>query len=383
MKLVIEMKAIVNGKIVTPQEVLSHKVLVFDRGKIIDICNEVPHGAEIIDAKGMIVAPGFVDVHIHGSMGYDVMDGTVTAVKAISAGIAKYGTTSFLPTTMTMGKALIYQSLEVIRGLQGEKMAGAQVLGAHLEGPFINTTYKGAQNATFVVAPDYEWIHDFSDVIKLVTYAPEMDPHFEFTKKVKAETGITLSIGHSNATYKQALAAIDEGCSHVTHLFNGMPSLHHRDPGIVGAALTTDVFTELIADKVHVSEHLFQFVLDNKGVEHVVLITDSMRAGCMKAGTYDLGGQKAHVCEGVARLSDGTLAGSVLTLNKAVNHFYEETNATLPEVFRCASLNPATSINIDDHKGSLEIGKDADIICLDEAFNCHLTIVCGEIVYKL
>lgn len=377
------MKAIVNGKIVMPEEVLVNKVLVFDKGKIIGIVDEVPNGAEVIDANKMIVSPGFVDVHIHGSMGHDVMDGTVTAIKEISAGIAQYGTTSFLPTTMTMAKDDVYQSLEVIRALQGEEIEGAGVLGAHLEGPFINVKYKGAQNEKFVVTPDYEWIHDFSDVIKLVTYAPEMDANLEFTKRVKAETGITLSIGHSNATYTQAMDAINQGCSHVTHLFNGMPSIHHRDPGIVGAALTTDVFTELIADKVHVSEHLFQFVLDNKGTKHVVLITDSMRAGCMKDGTYNLGGQQAHVCEGVVRLEDGTLAGSVLTLNKAVHNLYEKTDATLPEVVRYASLNPAISIKVDDHKGSLEIGKDADIIFLDDDFNCHLTIVCGEIVYKL
>lgn len=376
------MKAIINGKIVMPTGVLENKVLVIGDGKIMDLADVAPVGSELVDAEGLIVAPGFVDVHIHGSMGADVMDGTTDAIEVISSGIAQYGTTSFLPTTMTMARKHVYQSLEAVRKLQGKALAGAEVLGAHLEGPFINVKYKGAQNGKFVVAPDDEWIKDFADIVKLVTYAPEMDPDFQFTKSVKAETDVTLSIGHSDASYALASEAISCGCSHVTHLFNGMTGLHHREPGIVGAALTHDVFTELIADKVHVNEHLFQFVLDNKGEDRVVLITDSMRAGCMKDGIYDLGGQDAIVKDGVARLASGSLAGSVLTLNQAVRNFYESTDATLPEAIHMASLNPATSINVSDRKGSLESGKDADVILLDDEFNCQLTMVKGEVVYK-
>ena len=377
------MKAIVNGRIALPNEILENKVLVIRDGKIFDITNIAPTVAEIIDAKGRIVAPGFVDVHIHGSMGADVMDGTVDAIKVISSGIAKYGTTSFLPTTLTASREDVYKSLEVVRSLQGEAPVGAEVLGAHLEGPFINVKYKGAQNEAFVVAPHYQWVHDFSDVIKLITYAPEMDPGLVFTKKVKAETDVILSIGHSDASYELANKAVEYGLSHATHLFNGMAGLHHREPGVVGAALTHDgVFTELIADKVHVNENLFQFVLDNKGRDRVVLISDSMRAGCKQDGIYDIGGQDAHVLDGVARLVDGTLAGSVLTLNQAVRNFYESTNATLFEAIHMAALNPATSINIAHRKGSLEIDKDADVILLDDDFNCHLTLVKGSVVFS-
>ena len=377
------MKAIVNGRIIVPNEVLEEKVLVIQNGKITDIADIAPAEAEVIDAKGLIVSPGFVDVHIHGSMGADVMDGTVDAIKTIAFGIAQYGTTSFLPTTLTMARKDVYKSLEAVRSLQEEVISGAEVLGAHLEGPFINVKYKGAQNEAFVIAPDYEWVQDFSDVIKLITYAPEMDSDFELTKKVREETDVILSIGHSDASYKLANQAIRHGCSHVTHLFNGMRGLHHREPGIIGAVLINDaVFTELIADKVHVNEKLFQFVLNNKGAERIVLITDSIRAGCMEDGVYDIGGQDAHVVEGVARLADGTLAGSVLTLNKAVRNFYENTNATLTEVIHMASLNPATSINVEGRKGSLEIGKDADVIFLDDEFNCYLTLVNGMLVAR-
>jgi len=375
-------KAIINGRIVLPKEVVENKVLVICEGKIAAITDTIPEDAQVIDAKGLLVAPGFVDVHIHGSMGADVMDGTRDAVELIASGIAQNGTTSFLPTTLTMSRDAIYQSLEVIRELQGKQLLGAEVLGAHLEGPFINAKYKGAQNEAFIVAPDEEWIFDFTDIIKLVTYAPELDPDLAFTKKVKTETEVTLSIGHSDATYEQAIDAIKCGCSHVTHLFNGMEPLHHRKPGIIGAALITDVFTELIADKIHVNQHLFQFVLNNKGNDHVVLITDSMRAGCMKDGIYDLGGQDVHVKDGQARLENGSLAGSVLTLNQAVRHFYENTDATLSEAIHMASLNPATSIKMTHRKGSLEIGKDADIIFLDEKFNCHMTFVNGDVVYE-
>jgi len=377
------MKAIINGQIVTPTKILSGYNVIIEDDLITAIETFVPEDAHIIDAGGLIVSPGFVDVHIHGSMGFDVMDANAAAILEIAKGIAQNGTTSFLPTTMTMAKANIFDSLLAIRQSITASNSGAQILGAHLEGPFINAKFKGAQNETFIVKPDYEWIREFDDIIKLITYAPEMDDSLAFTKKVKANTDITLSIGHSDATFEQAKEAISCGCSHVTHLFNGMPPLHHRNPGIIGAALTSDVFTELIADNVHVDKNLYQFVLNNKGSEKIVLITDSMRAGCMKDGVYDLGGQSATVIEGVARLANGTLAGSVLTLNQAVKHFYESTDATLEEAINFASLNPATTIKLQHKKGSIEVGKDADIIFLDNDFNCHFTMIGGEIVYEI
>jgi len=376
------MEAIINGKIVTPTTILEDKILIIANGKIKEITNDLPTGVDVIDAKGLIVAPGFIDVHIHGSAGFDVMDGTAEAITGIAQNIAKYGTTSFLPTTMTSERGSVYQALSLIRNLQGEKFGGAEVLGAHFEGPFINVKYKGAQNENYIIEPDYQWITDFADVIKIITYAPEKDFNFEFTTKVKDETDIVLSIGHSDANYDFAVRAIVEGCSHITHLFNAMTGLHHRNPGVVGAALTQDVFTEVIADKIHIDENLFQFILDNKTADKVVLITDAMRAGGMPDGVYDLGGQTVHVENGAARLTDGTLAGSVLTLNQAVRNFYTHTNATLPEVIKMASLNPAKSIRIDERKGSLENGKDADIILLDDNFDCYLTMVGGKIIYQ-
>lgn len=375
------MKAIVNGKIITLDGVLEHKVLVFG-DKIISIEEVAPADCEIIDAKGYYVSPGLIDVHVHGSCGADTMDQTVEAIQTISEGISHNGVTSFLPTTMTMSKEDIYGALTTIRECMNQELQGAKVIGAHMEGPFINVIYKGAQPEQYIVKPSFEFIKDYTDVIKLVSYAPELDEQYAFTKEVKEKTDITLSIGHTNATYDQAIEAIENGVSHVTHLFNAMSPLHHRDPGVVGAALTSNCYCEVIADKIHINKNLFQFVLDNKGKHKVVLITDSMRAGCMKDGKYDLGGQDVYVKDGAARLESGNLAGSVLTLNKAVYNFLQNTNATLTEAIHMASLNPATSIGVANHKGSLEIGKDADIAIFDNDMNCHLAISEGRVIFN-
>ena len=374
------MKAIINGKLVTPKGILRNKVLVFNE-RIKEFRDNVPTNCHVIDAKGMYVTPGLIDVHVHGSCGADTMDQTVEAIKLISQGIAKNGVTSFLPTTMTMSREDIYGALDIVRECMNKTLNGAKVLGAHLEGPFINAIYKGAQPERYIIKPSYDFIKEYTDVIKLVTYAPEMDDNYSFTKEVKEKTDITLSIGHTNATYNQAKQAFACGCSHVTHLFNAMTPLNHREPGVVGAALTSDVFTELIADTIHVNQELFQFILDNKGKDKMILITDSMRAGCMKDGKYDLGGQEVIVKDGAARLSSGTLAGSVLTLNKAIYNFFQNTDATFDEVIHMGTLNPATSIGVSDFKGSLEIEKDADIAIFDEEMNCYLSIVEGREVY--
>lgn len=375
------MYAIVNGKIITPDEVVENKVLLFDK-KIIGISDEVPTNHEVIDAMGCYVSPGLIDVHVHGSCGADTMDQSVEAIQTISEGIVKNGVTAFLPTTMTMSPKDIYGALDVIRECMNKELNGAKVMGAHMEGPFINAIYKGAQPEQYIVKPSYKFIEEYTDVIKLVSYAPEMDDNYAFTKEVKEKTDITLSIGHTNATYDQAIEAINHGVSHVTHLFNAMTPLNHREPGVVGAALTSHCYCEMIADKIHINKNLFQFVLDNKGKHKVVLITDSMRAGCMKDGKYDLGGQDVYVKDGAARLESGSLAGSVLTLNKAIYNFIENTNATINEAIHMATLNPAKSIGIDAFKGSLEIGKDADIAVFDEEMNCRLAISEGRIIFN-
>ncbi|EQH93092.1 N-acetylglucosamine-6-phosphate deacetylase [Clostridioides difficile DA00310] len=375
------MKCLINGKIILKNQILENKVLVFDE-KIIDIADSVPKDCEVIDADGKYISPGLIDIHIHGNMGKDTMDSTDESIETISKSIMRHGVTSFLPTTMTMDKEHVYDALEVIKKAQNRKLEGAQVLGAHLEGPFINENYKGAQNEKFIINSKYEFIKEYKDVIKVITYAPEKDIDFDFTREIKRCTDIVLSIGHSNANYDQAKEAINLGVTNVTHMFNAMTGLNHRDPGVVGAALTTNVYSELIADTIHINKDLFQFILNNKGKERLILITDSIEAGGLEDGYYSLGGQKVIVKGNEARLENGALAGSLLSLNKMVFNFLDNTNLKVNEAINLASLNPATSLGINDKKGSLEIGKDADIAVFDENLDCKMTLCLGEVVYK-
>ena len=375
------MKCIVNGKIVLENQIVENKVLVFNE-KIIDIVNEAPKDCEIIDANGNYVCPGLIDIHIHGNMGKDTMDGTDDAICTIAKSIARHGVSSFLPTTMTMDEKSITNAIDTIKKYMDKDTKGAQIIGTHLEGPFINKDYKGAQNEKFIVAPTYEFIEKYKDVIKIITYAPEKDVDMEFTKKIKANTDIVLSIGHSKATYDEAKEAINMGASNITHTFNGMSGLNHRNPGVVGAALTTNVYCEVIADEIHIMKDLFQFILNNKGEDKIILITDSIEAGGLEDGEYSLGGQKVIVKSNQARLESGSLAGSVMPLNKMVYNFMNNTNLDMRKVIKLASINPAKSIGIDNKKGSIEIGKDADIAIFDKDINCHMTINCGKVIYK-
>lgn len=375
------MKAIINGKILTESNVIEDKILLFD-DKIIGFCDKVDENVQIIDAKGLYISPGLIDIHVHGSCNCDVMDKSVDSLKTIGNGIKENGVTSFLATTMTMSKEDIYEALDTIKEAMNINYDGSQILGAHLEGPFINSKYKGAQSDEFIQKPNFPFIENYVDVIKIISYAPEVDENFNFTKEIKNKTDITLSIAHTNATYEEAKLAIKFGASNITHLFNAMTPLNHRQMGVVGAALTSDVYCEIICDNIHVNPALFQFVLNNKGKDKVVLITDCMRAGCMPDGTYDLGGQDVFVKDGAARLAAGNLAGSVLKLNKAVYNFMKNTDLSINEAINLASINPAKSINMDETKGSLDINKDADIALFDEEMNCYMSIAKGEIIFN-
>lgn len=385
------MKIIRNGKIILENKVLKNKALFF-KEKILDIIDEKNleqyinknniEGYEIIDAKGYYISPGFIDIHVHGCGGSDTMDGTLEDVKTISRNVCRNGVTAFLPTTMTMAKEKIYKALNAIRESMGSIAEGAKILGAHMEGPFINPKYKGAQNEKYIEKPDYDFIKDYLDTIKIITLAPEMDEKYQFIKKVKKDTNIILSIGHTDATYEQAVEAMELGITHGTHTFNAMTPLHHRKPGVVGAIMNSNVSCELIADKIHVHPGAFNVLINVKGFDKVVLITDCMRAGNLNDGNYDLGGQKVIVKDNSARLEDGTLAGSILNLNNGIKNIFENTNLKIQEVVAMASINPARVISVDKRKGSIEIGKDADFTIFDEKFNIKATIVEGNVVFR-
>lgn len=384
----IKLKIIINGKILTKTGIVCGKSLLFDE-KIIDFVEEdkledlLLSCEDVIDAKGNLVSPGFIDMHVHGSGGYDVMDGTEQALNVISSVLAQNGVTGFLPTTMTMSAEKIYASLDNVRNHMKNKPTGAKILGAHLEGPFINKKYKGAQIEDSIIKPSFKFIENYVDVIKLITLAPEEDVNLDFIKETVKKTNIILSIGHSNADYEQAMESIKCGVSHATHTFNAMTPLNHRKPGIVGAIFNSDIYCELIADGIHVHPAIFNILKRVKGTDRIILITDSMRAGCLNEGVSELGGQKVIVSNNSARLEDGTLAGSILKLNQGIKNFMDNTNIDICEAISLVSINPARELGLDKVKGSLEVGKFADIVILDSDFNVKQTIVEGNTVFKI
>lgn len=385
------MKAIINGKIITPNSVTENKIVLFNETiqEIIDekdftekFNNGQSSNMEIIDAQGNYVSPGFIDVHIHGSGGHDAMDAEVDALNGISEVIAQNGVTSFLPATMTMSKEKIYKALDNIKQCMKLKLKGARILGAHLEGPFINEKFKGAQKEDYIIAPEYSFIEKYKDIIRIITLAPEKDVNLNFTNQIKEKTDINLSIGHSNATYEETMEAINMGLDSATHLFNTMPPFHHRKPGIIGAVFNSNIYCELIADTIHVDPAIFQILAKIKELDKLILITDSMRAGCLKDGISELGGQKVIVKKNSARLENGALAGSILTLNTAVKNFMKHTDVKIYEAVNMASLNPARYLGIDNKTGSIQVGKNADIVLFDDNFGVKQTIIDGQTVYK-
>ena len=376
------MKAIVNGNIILPDSIVEGRALLFDE-KIAGLSETVPEGAEIIDAKGRYVAPGLVDIHIHGYLGEDTSDGSVEGIRKMAEGIVKNGVTAWLPTTMTVSYDDLRHAFDAVRVLMDKKNnpKGAQIMGVHAEGPFINPSKKGAQAVEYIRPADAPFLIENSDVIRIVTIAPEMPGALDCIREVTEKTSILVSMGHTAANYETAKAGIEAGVRHATHLFNAMTPLNHRDPGVVGASLADDrVSTELIADTFHISPDLFGLVAKVKG-DNLILITDCTRAGGLEDGEYTLGGQPIFVKGIECRLADGTIAGSVLKLNNAIRNMRDHTSLPLEQIVRMASINAARCIGLDKTKGSLEAGKDADIILADENFAVSETIIAGETVW--
>ena len=378
------MKAIINGRIVMPDSVVHGKALLFDE-KIQGIVeNDQIGDAEVIDANGKYVAPGLIDMHIHGYLGEDASDGSEEGILKMAEGAVKNGVTSWLPTTMTVSYGELRQAFDVVRKLMKPEnnKNGAQILGVNAEGPFINPAKKGAQAIEHIRPADASFLKEYADVIRVFTVAPEMPGNMDVIKEIAATTNMLISVGHTGATCAQCRAAFNAGAGHVTHLFNAMTPMGHREPGVVGAALTTDrVSAELIADTFHISPDLFEMVAKLKG-DKLVLVTDCTRAGGLPEGEYTLGGQKIFVKGIECRLADGTIAGSVLKLNHAVRNFMRHTDLPVWKIVRMASLTPAERIGAADRKGSLLAGRDADIILADDDFNIVRTVIGGRTVYE-
>ena len=382
------MFAIKNGKLILEDAVVTGKAVLYT-DKIVGIVdeNEIPADATVIDAEGGYIAPGLIELHIHGYLGKDVCDASEESIRIISKGLLENGVTGYLPTTMTVDMEVIKGAIESVRGLMAESRTpefdGTQILGVHAEGPFISESKKGAQDPRYILKPDADFVKANADVIRVITLAPEEDDaDFSQIKRITTETDVVVSMGHTSADYDTALAGVKAGVRHTTHLFNAMTPLTHRGPGVVGAALNSDeVSCELIVDTHHVNAALFETVYKLKG-RKLVAITDCLPAGGLPEGEYTLGGAKIIYKNDLCRLEDGTIAGSVLRLNKGVWNIYTNSKIPLNECVNCASLNPATTLGIQDKKGSIKEGKDADFVILDNDFNVKKTIIGGKVKYE-
>lgn len=358
-----------------------------ENGKIVNIGKARNDIDEYLDVSEYTVVPGFIDQHIHGAGGSDAMDGNVEALEVISDSIAKEGTVGFLATTMTQSVENITKAMCAVKEYRAmNKKTGAELLGVHLEGPFISPSYIGAQPLEYVIKPDIALFDDFNDAsgncVKLITMAPEVEGSEEFIKHVSSK-GIVVSIGHSGAGFDDVSRAASYGASNITHTYNAQKGVHHREIGVVGSAMLIDEYNcEIICDKIHVSIPAIKLLIKNKPHDKITLITDAMRAKHMPDGISELGGQKVYVKNGEARLENGALAGSVLKMNVAVKNLIEN-GISFDDAIDFASINPAKNLGIDDMYGSIKVGKYANFAVLDKDFNVVMTIKKGEVIYKV
>jgi N-acetylglucosamine-6-phosphate deacetylase len=360
---------------------------IIEHGSLNELVNEDDFAIVELSPKCKAV-PGFIDVHIHGVSGADTMDATKEALETMVTALPKEGTTSFLATTMTQEITQIEKALRNVGDyIQIEQSPGkTEILGIHLEGPFVNAKRAGAQPGQYIIDPNLDLLKRWEDLskntIRLITLAPERPGGLEMISYLK-ERGIIASIGHTDATFEEVNEAIEVGASHVTHLYNQMRGLHHREPGAAGAALLrSELMAEMIVDGIHVRPEMVELAYKLKQRDGLILITDSMRAKCLKNGHYDLGNQDVTVEDGKAFLSDGTLAGSILKLGQAVKNIVTFTGCSLEDAIQMASVNPAKQLNIYDRKGSISNGKDADIVILDENLEVFMTFCRGQVAFQ-
>ncbi|TGA99753.1 N-acetylglucosamine-6-phosphate deacetylase [Sporolactobacillus shoreae] len=383
------MKKVTGCSIYSDHEWINNGSLAFENGKIVTVgqaldqsSNEMIHFPEKYKC-----IPGMIDMHIHGANGADTMDATPEALSTIASALPKEATTSFLATTITQSEEAIEAALKNAEEVIGKQKPGeAEIVGVHLEGPFISKDKAGAQPLEYISVADIhrfdEWQKLSGGHIKEVTLAPEIEGGLPLIRHL-ADQNVVASIGHSNGTGEDVIRAVDAGATQVTHVYNGMRGMHHREPGILGGALLHhELYNELICDGIHVCQGMVNLAYKLKGSDRMILITDAMRAKCLKNGTYDLGGQEVLVKDGLAVLASGTIAGSVLKMDQAIRNILDFTDATLEDIVQMGAVNPARQCGIFDRKGSLEAGKDADFIILDEEDQLVMTVCRGIIAYQ-
>ena len=373
-------------QIVLDDQVIDKAYLTIEDGKFGPILMEEPQDAPIKDYSNSIVAPGLVDTHIHGYKSHDVMDNDFEGIKVISEGLLSCGVTSWLPTTLTSSAQLLNDVCETI-GNHYQEVTGAKIRGIFLEGPFFTEKYKGAQNPKYMSDPSVDKLakwHELSQgLVNKIAIAPERKGVKEFIEFAKSK-GVYTALAHSDATYEEAAAAVEAGANIFVHIYNGMSGLHHRNPGMVGAALSLDkVFAEMICDGHHVHPAAARVVTRARGPQETVLITDCMRAGGMGEGQSRLGEFEVVVKDGTARLKDtGNLAGSILELKQGVKNVVDWGLVSPAEALRMASLTPAQSVGIESVCGRIAPGYEADFIVVSDQLELEATYLDGELRYQ-
>jgi N-acetylglucosamine-6-phosphate deacetylase len=375
---------ILRGKIITPYQVFEEGQIEFQKSKIRYVGKHRASEAEITDYGNAWILPGFIDIHVHGLAGYDAMDQEPDCINHISEHLTKKGVTGFLATAQTAPHEEILDALKRIRQAKDHGVQGAKVLGSHLEGPYINHKRIGAQQE-YIRKPTIEELKDLINVsagnLKLVTLAPEVENGLEAVRYLR-ENGVMVSAGHTDASFAEANAAFEAGVSLLGHLWNGMRGLHHREPGVVGAALEDEnVMVELIADCHHVHPAVLGLSVKLKGVDNVVLVSDSIKPAGLPDGTHVFDGRSFILEDGFIKLYSGVIAGSSIGLNQAVQNMVEKVGVALPHAVQMATDNPARLLGLN-LKGRLDVGYVADIAILDDGFNVLETIVEGKTVYR-
>lgn len=381
---------LINGKLVLEHGILGEHLLILEDERIAEILpqdelHNLPiEGNEVIDLEGGYLCPGFIDIHCHGAVGADVMDADVAGTLKIARFKASQGVTGWVPTGITNPFPAIEEAVTALTGAARQNLDGARILGFHMEGPFINPKRKGAHQEEMIVDADLAWTRSLMENVPgrlIVTVAPEMPGALEFIRAIRKE-GALIGIGHSNATYHEAEAAYQAGATHGVHTFNGMRELHHREPGIIGAIMDLPLAAEVILDGIHLHPAIVRILSKLKLPNGIILVTDAIRAAGLADGEYDLGGLRVQKKGKEARLADGTLAGSTLTMQEAVQNAVKLVGLSIVNVMKMASLNPARVMGIADRKGSIDTGKDADLTWLTPDLQVRGTWIAGRMVHR-
>lgn len=376
-----------NSKIVLENEILNGEILV-ENGIIKEVSSKnikiTGENIEVINAKGNYIIPGFIDVHIHGSNGSDVMDGTKEALANMSKFIVTKGVTNFLATTLTSPKDELLEVLKTIGEVKDKDIGGANIFGVHMEGPYFDVEYKGAQDEKFIKNASIKSLRDFltvsKDLVKMMSISPHTKEAYKGIEFLK-RNGVVVSVGHSAATYEEVMKGVDSGISHSTHTYNGMRGLNHREPGVVGAVLSCDkINAEIIFDEVHVHRAAVDILIRSKGTDKVLCITDAISATGLADGNYKLGKLDVYVENSEARLKmNDALAGSVLTMDKAFRNVLS-LGYTIYDAIKMTSTNAAREFSLNT--GEIKEGKQGDFVILDDEYNPKATIVKGKIKFN-